>query len=394
MSRPHWRSERRIKAALTLAPGTDATTVEDSNDDQQRMIISRQHNYARSQTTRGAQRNSPVSAGASAGTIVRSYDEDDEELEEDESDNPGAYAITRRPRRLVSEYSDPYGSQILAAGEEEEEASELQTEEEQDGDDDDAMLATCDISPLKKNTNSWIVYIIMFVAIIVGLVIMTALLVTLSDTNNDLATGDSEPEPVANATAEELQLQCNLIKEPALEDPFLQCACFNSIELKDKVVRETYDRLLSSGPIASYLEGSSLQKESCKPDNIAVAWIAAEITSLEQNGNNVSPQDSLLRFAMCALYAALEGREWTKQSFWLSDRIVCDWYGVGCNEDGKVISIVLPTNDLKGTLGSSIGLLYDLRILDLSNNAIEGYIPSSLWRLPRLGKCLLPCIIL
>lgn len=75
------------------------------------------------------------------------------------------------------------------------------------------------------------------------------------------------------------------------------------------------------------------------------------------------------------------------KSLWLRDNLVCEWYGVICNQDGEISSIDLSDNNLQGTLKSSIGLLYDLKMLDLSENSIGGpSIPISLWRLPIMGK--------
>jgi hypothetical protein len=94
----------------------------------------------------------------------------------------------------------------------------------------------------------------------------------------------------------------------------------------------------------------------------------------------------LLLYALCALYASLEGRGWKTSLLWLSDALVCNWHGVGCDEGGTVTSLLLLDNNLRGTLGSSIGPLCDLQTSDLAGNAIGGSIPLSLWKLQHISK--------
>jgi hypothetical protein len=400
MSRSHWRTERRTKVALSAADDT-STAAGDSVNDESTTAARRSHGgqegYTRGSQAGADPRQDEEHADASLIAAIddatrryEAYEEEDEESDGDES-RPGAYAMSRRARSIVSsvysEDASSYDSPIPEVAVEEE--GMLQEEHILNGEDDDIILVVEDLSPApaKKNVSWWILYIIMIIGVS-GVVIMTVLLVTKS---GDLAaTGGSKEEPVADTTT---GTRCDLIKDLSLEDPFLQCACFNRIEMKDEDVRETYDRLLSSGHIANYLGSSKLESDSCEPDNIAAVWVATNATYVQQNGGVVETEDVSLRFALCALYASLKGQGWTSTSLWLSDNVVCEWHGVSCNEDGKVSLIDLSNNNLQGTLGSSIGLLYNLKILDLSDNWIGGPIPLTLWRLPTLGKFIMVLFI-
>ncbi|EJK57793.1 hypothetical protein THAOC_22130, partial [Thalassiosira oceanica] len=69
---------------------------------------------------------------------------------------------------------------------------------------------------------------------------------------------------------------------------------------------------------------------------------------------------------------------------WLDDYDShCLWKGVTC-EDGRTIKIELRANGLSGRLSSSIGMLKDLRVLDISDNDIKDTIPSEIGLLEQL----------
>jgi hypothetical protein len=65
-------------------------------------------------------------------------------------------------------------------------------------------------------------------------------------------------------------------------------------------------------------------------------------------------------------YEGANGTNWLIQTDWLSDRSVCDWYGVLCNENQHVIEIKLDTNMVAGSSFqvSDILTLEDLTVRD------------------------------
>ncbi len=82
--------------------------------------------------------------------------------------------------------------------------------------------------------------------------------------------------------------------------------------------------------------------------------------------------------ALAALYATLNGPDWTDNTNWFSNAPLDDWYGVYTEGTGRVVRLNLPKNNLKGMLPAELGQLENLRELNLSSNAIRGRIPPEL----------------
>lgn len=81
------------------------------------------------------------------------------------------------------------------------------------------------------------------------------------------------------------------------------------------------------------------------------------------------------------LYHSTAGSQW--RITWELSAPVSTWHGVGL-QNGRVVSLELSDNGLKGTLPESLGGLRYLRKLDLSRNSIRGKVPKSVFRLRRL----------
>ena len=102
-------------------------------------------------------------------------------------------------------------------------------------------------------------------------------------------------------------------------------------------------------------------------------------------------------------YHSTEGANWANSSGWMKGDPCQDaWYGIYCNEDGRVLelalvynlltgplpsnmakldklqSLLLYSNDIQGTIPSDIFTLQSLQMLDLNNNGIEGTLPSTI----------------
>jgi len=95
-------------------------------------------------------------------------------------------------------------------------------------------------------------------------------------------------------------------------------------------------------------------------------------------------QDSLV---LVDLYNSTEGSQW-KYS-WDLDSPIETWFGIYTNSDGCVKSILLPNNELVGTLPLTIGNLVNLELLELSGNELGGEIPASIGNLKKLSNLLL-----
>ncbi|KAJ1402896.1 Protein kinase domain [Sesbania bispinosa] len=71
------------------------------------------------------------------------------------------------------------------------------------------------------------------------------------------------------------------------------------------------------------------------------------------------------------------------------DATPCSWHGVTCTETGspgtgtpdlfRVTSLVLPNNQLLGSIAEELGMIQYLRHLDLSNNFLNGSLPNSIF---------------
>ena len=169
-------------------------------------------------------------------------------------------------------------------------------------------------------------------------------------------------------------------------DPYVQCeVCSQPIQVSD-AVQDAYDSLKAFEGLAEYLD-IDMQIESCAPENMALVWLASEYEEGVAQGNIFSFYEPVpSRFLLAFLYFAWDGKHWIENENWLSSNSECDWHGVGCNEHGKIESLSLPFNNIKGSLESRLGLLRDIKKLDLGSNKINGSIPHQLWNLPLLGE--------
>ncbi len=84
--------------------------------------------------------------------------------------------------------------------------------------------------------------------------------------------------------------------------------------------------------------------------------------------------------ALVDLYNSTNGNGWTNKTNWLTTQPVTSWYGITVNTN-RVSQIILNTNNLTGTLPSTIGNLSALQMLQLDANAIGGTIPTSMGNL-------------
>lgn len=88
------------------------------------------------------------------------------------------------------------------------------------------------------------------------------------------------------------------------------------------------------------------------------------------------------RAALEALFRATDGNSWRKNSHWNTDARVFLWHGVEVNVHGRVISLVLVTNKLKG-LACLLG-----RCVLLSTCMTESELPYSRNVYSKLQHCL------
>ncbi|KAJ9549878.1 hypothetical protein OSB04_022421 [Centaurea solstitialis] len=108
--------------------------------------------------------------------------------------------------------------------------------------------------------------------------------------------------------------------------------------------------------------------------NLVNGILAAQ---LQLNSTCNSNDSMVLKSFMNQMERAIDG--WTSAS---SD--CCDWDGVTCDFNGKVVGLELSKKKLMGNLGNSITSLDQLRTLNLSQNLLKGPLPISIFHLPNL----------
>ncbi len=100
----------------------------------------------------------------------------------------------------------------------------------------------------------------------------------------------------------------------------------------------------------------------------------------------LTPQPSMDRAALVALYNATNGDNWTDKENWLSDEPLGEWQGVTTDDDGRVTQIRLWENNLIGSIPADLGNLTSLQRLGLWSNDLSGEIPSELGNLSSLEQ--------
>ncbi len=89
------------------------------------------------------------------------------------------------------------------------------------------------------------------------------------------------------------------------------------------------------------------------------------------------------RAALVAFYNATDGPNWTNNANWLSNAPLRQWHGVN-TIGGRVTSLRMRENSLKGEIPAELGSLSTLESLDLFGNQLSGPIPPELGNLSNL----------
>ena len=124
---------------------------------------------------------------------------------------------------------------------------------------------------------------------------------------------------------------------------------------------------------------------------VLIAVVIVCVLVVGQNGSRLLaspaaliPADSSDRELLVAFYQAANGDDWLKNDNWLSDAPIGVWHGVVADTGGRVVSLDLRENGLRGPIAAELGGLTELNSLVLAGNALDGSIPSELGSLGNL----------
>ena len=121
------------------------------------------------------------------------------------------------------------------------------------------------------------------------------------------------------------------------------------------------------------------------PQGQAFQWIVEDDPA--QVDPCTDPLQIVQRYALATIYFATGGESWTSSTAWLTGADECNWEGVVCSSPSGfdvVNLLLLPSNNLSGSLPSEVEALTELRTIDVSSNMITGSIPPGARKLSNL----------
>jgi Leucine-rich repeat (LRR) protein len=132
-------------------------------------------------------------------------------------------------------------------------------------------------------------------------------------------------------------------------------------------------------------ETQLLLQDLSSPQGMAYQWLNRDPMLGEYTHNR-----QLQRFVLAVLFYSLDGINWTEDQGWLLyDIPECDWYsaysgGSPCPDGLNFEYLILPQNNLRGTVPLEIALLSHLKAINVGENSISGYVPSEIGLLTNL----------
>lgn len=90
------------------------------------------------------------------------------------------------------------------------------------------------------------------------------------------------------------------------------------------------------------------------------------------------------RYTAATIYMSTDGEDWDNNEGWMGKLNVCTWYGVGCDEAGRVTTLSLSDNNLNGPIPADLNVFENLHTIELHKNRLSGEIPSSIYDMNQL----------
>jgi len=147
----------------------------------------------------------------------------------------------------------------------------------------------------------------------------------------------------------------------------------------DKALFEQDHKFWSMGTLIESTVGKEIYQEGTSKYK-ALVWLADKDPKHLHSSSPI--EEVLQRFVLADLYFSTTGDQWNNKYKFLTRKNVCDWNdktsGVFCNENGQITTLLMPENDLYGTIPQDIGLLSNMERFNLTRNRLEGTIPNSI----------------
>ena len=104
--------------------------------------------------------------------------------------------------------------------------------------------------------------------------------------------------------------------------------------------------------------------------DLTVTSASVSVTVVVSVGEVSSDRASLVHF-----YHATDGPNWQNNTNWLTNEPLDQWHGISVDSAGRVVSIWLNRNNLKGHIPAALASLDHLEILGLAHNELSGSDP-------------------
>lgn len=132
------------------------------------------------------------------------------------------------------------------------------------------------------------------------------------------------------------------------------------------------------------------------PQYLSIQWLKHlddddldHILKMDSNNEDATmPDDDTLQspllraaYALGVLYYSTNdgnNSQWNTDDHWISPTPVCQWYGIDCEDQRRIVHLNLTNNNLRGSLPTEVQLLSDLRVFDVSQNSLQGTVPESI----------------
>jgi len=89
--------------------------------------------------------------------------------------------------------------------------------------------------------------------------------------------------------------------------------------------------------------------------------------------SNIAPDNEVEVQSLQSIYSETGGDYWYNNTGWTTEQDQCSWFGITCDEQGYMVEINLPSNNMTGEFpANSLSSFYNLQRLVLGNNSLHG----------------------